>query len=148
MFALMLLQASPDDVAREMERLQRNFTFLNSGLWVAWAILVIYVLMMVGRERKLKREIAGLKAMLEDKPRSSTTPLRSWLRWLRQGGSVAQFVGGAADYHVAGLQIPDDLDVIAVGGTLFHVYPLGLAIAIADDEGAFRRGDDAGLGDE
>ena len=70
MYALMLLQASADDVAREMERLQRNFTFLNSGLWVAWAILVVYVLMMVGRERKLKREIAGLKAMLEDKPRS------------------------------------------------------------------------------
>ena len=67
MYALMLLQASADDVAREMERLQRNFTFLNSGLWVAWAILVVYVLMMVGRERKLKREIAGLKAMLEDK---------------------------------------------------------------------------------
>lgn len=69
MFALMLLQASPDDVAREMERLQRNFAFLNSGLWVAWLILVVFVLMMVGRERKLKREIAGLKAMLEDKPR-------------------------------------------------------------------------------
>jgi len=31
---------------------------------------VIYVLMMVSRERKLKREIDGLKAMLEDKPRS------------------------------------------------------------------------------
>jgi len=70
MFALMLLQASPEDVTREIERLQRNFTFLNSGLWVAWLILVVYVLMMVGRERKLKREIAGLKAMLEDKPRS------------------------------------------------------------------------------
>jgi hypothetical protein len=71
MYALMLLQASPDDaVFREIERLQRNFTFLNSGLWVAWLILVVYVLMMVGRERKLKREIAGLKAMLEDKPRS------------------------------------------------------------------------------
>jgi hypothetical protein len=71
MYALMLLQASADEaVAREMERLQRNFTFLNSGLWVAWLILVVYVLMMVGRERKLKREIAGLKAMLEDKPRS------------------------------------------------------------------------------
>ena len=69
-YALMLLQTSPDDVVREMQRLQRNFTFLNSGLWVAWLILVIYVLMMVGRERKLKREIAGLKAMLEDKPRS------------------------------------------------------------------------------
>jgi hypothetical protein len=71
MYALMLLQASADDVVlREMERLQRNFTFLNSGLWVAWLILVVYVLMMVSRERKLKREIAGLKAMLEDKPRS------------------------------------------------------------------------------
>ncbi len=71
MYALMLLQASPDDaVLRELERLQRNFTFLNSGLWVAWLILVVYVLMMVGRERKLKREIAGLRAMLEDKPRS------------------------------------------------------------------------------
>jgi hypothetical protein len=69
MFALMLLQVSADDVTREIERLQRNFTFLNSGLWVAWLVLVIYVLMMVGRERKLKREIAGLKAMLEDKPR-------------------------------------------------------------------------------
>jgi hypothetical protein len=69
-YALMLLQASPDDVTREMERLQRNFGFLNGGLWVAWLILVVYVLMMVGREHKLKREIAGLKAMLEDKPKS------------------------------------------------------------------------------
>ena len=70
-YALMLLQASPDDaVLREMARLQRNFGFLNSGLWVAWLILVVYVLLMVGRDRKLKREIAGLKAMLEDKPRS------------------------------------------------------------------------------
>ena len=70
MYALMLLQVSADDVVREMERLQRNFTFLNFGLWVAWLILVVYVLMLVGREGKLKREIAGLKAMLEDKPRS------------------------------------------------------------------------------
>ena len=69
MFALLLLQASPDDVVREMERLQRNFTFLNSGLWVAWLILVVFLLMMVGREKKLKRELAGLKAMLEDKHR-------------------------------------------------------------------------------
>jgi hypothetical protein len=68
MFALLLLQ-NAEDITREMERLQRNFSFLNGGLWVAWFVLVIYVLMMVSRERKLKREIAGLKAMLEDKPR-------------------------------------------------------------------------------
>ena len=67
MYALMLLQASADDVVREMERLQRNFTFLNSGLWVAWLVLVVYVLMMVARERKLKREIASLRAMLEER---------------------------------------------------------------------------------
>ena len=68
MLALMLLQASAEDITREMERLQRNCSFLNGGLWVAWLILVVYVLMMVGRERRLKREIAGLKAMLEDRP--------------------------------------------------------------------------------
>ncbi|HJZ99655.1 MAG TPA: hypothetical protein VKE70_24260 [Candidatus Solibacter sp.] len=65
MFAL-LLQSS-DDVVREIARLQRNYEFLSYGLVVAWLILVVYVLMMVGRERKLKREIAGLKAMLEEK---------------------------------------------------------------------------------
>jgi CcmD family protein len=70
MYALMLLQVSADDVVREMERLQRNFTFLNAGLWVAWLILVVYVLMLVGREGKMKRELEGLKAMLEDKPRN------------------------------------------------------------------------------
>jgi hypothetical protein len=67
MFAL-LLQSS-DDVTREIARFQRNYEFLSYGLIVAWLILVVYVLMMVSRERKLKREIAGLKAMLEDKPR-------------------------------------------------------------------------------
>jgi CcmD family protein len=70
-YALMLLQASPDEaVAAEMQRLQRNFSFLNSGLWVAWLVLVVYVLMLATRERKLQREITGLKAMMEDKPRA------------------------------------------------------------------------------
>ncbi len=34
---------------------------------VAWAIVVVYVLLLVGREKRLKREIAGLKVMLEEK---------------------------------------------------------------------------------
>jgi hypothetical protein len=66
---LLLFAQSAADVQFEMARLQRNFTFLSYGLMVAWLILVIYVLMMVGRERKLKREIASLKAMLEDRQR-------------------------------------------------------------------------------
>ena len=61
------MQISPEDVTREIARLQRNYEFLSYGLIIAWLILVVYVLMMVARERKLRREIASLKAMLEDK---------------------------------------------------------------------------------
>ena len=68
MYALLLLQES-SDVAREIARVQRNYEFLSYGLIVAWLVLVIYVLMMVSREKSLRREIAGLRAMLEEKPR-------------------------------------------------------------------------------
>jgi CcmD family protein len=65
---LLLAQAvSPDDITREMARLQRNYEFLSYGLIVAWLVLVVYVLMLVARERRLKREISGLKAMLEER---------------------------------------------------------------------------------
>ena len=64
---LLLAQISPDDIVREAHRLQRNYEFLSYGLVVAWLILVIYVMMMLAREKKLKREIASLKAMIEEK---------------------------------------------------------------------------------
>jgi CcmD family protein len=63
----LLAQYTADDIAREVARLQRNYEFLSYGLIVAWSVVVIYVLMMVARQKKLKREIAGLKAMLEEK---------------------------------------------------------------------------------
>jgi hypothetical protein len=67
---LLLAQASPDDaILREIGRLQRNYQFLSYGLTAAWIIMVVYVLMMVSRERKLKHEIARLRSMLEEKPR-------------------------------------------------------------------------------
>jgi hypothetical protein len=53
----------------EAERLQHQYEYLSYGLTAAWIILVIYVLLMVARERKLKREIASLRAILEEKPR-------------------------------------------------------------------------------
>jgi hypothetical protein len=61
------MQISPADkaVLDELARLQRNYQFLSWGLMVAWLVLVAYVLMMVARERRLKREIASLRAMLE-----------------------------------------------------------------------------------
>ena len=65
---ILLAQAvSPEDISREMARLQRNFEFLSYGLIVAWLVLVVYVLMMVSRERRLKREITSLKGMLEER---------------------------------------------------------------------------------
>ncbi len=45
----------------------RNFTYMFYGFTAAWAILVVYVLMIVSRERKLRRELDGLKKLLEYK---------------------------------------------------------------------------------
>ena len=53
--------ATPEQV------LQHQYEFLSYGLTAAWVILAVYVLMLVSRERKLKREIASLRAMLEDR---------------------------------------------------------------------------------
>jgi CcmD family protein len=64
---VLFAQISAEDIQREYERLQRNFHFLSYGFAVAWIILTIYVLMMVGRERRLRREISSLKAMLEER---------------------------------------------------------------------------------
>ena len=66
---LLIAQISPEAITREIERLQRNYEFLSYGLTAAWLILVVYILIMLARQRKLKREIANLKAMLEEKPR-------------------------------------------------------------------------------
>jgi len=63
----LLAQASPDDVVLELARLQRNFDRLSWGFLAAWLILTLLVLMMIGREGKLKRQIASLKAMLEER---------------------------------------------------------------------------------
>ena len=60
-------QLTADDIVREAARLQRNYEFLSYGLTAAWIILVVYVLMMLSRQKRLKREIAGLRAMLEEK---------------------------------------------------------------------------------
>jgi hypothetical protein len=64
---LLLAQLTSDDVVREIARLQRNYQFLSYGMIVAWLIVVVYVLLLVGREKRLKREIASLKIMLEER---------------------------------------------------------------------------------
>ncbi len=64
---MLLAQITTDDLQREAMRLQHDYQFLTYGLVAAWVILALYVMMMVGREKKLKREIANLRAMLEDR---------------------------------------------------------------------------------
>jgi CcmD family protein len=45
----------------------RNFTYMFYGFAAAWAILALYVISLVSRERRLRRELDGVKRMLEDK---------------------------------------------------------------------------------
>ena len=47
----------------------RNFTFMFYGFLAAWLILVVYVLMLVARERKITEQLKGLKGMLDYKDR-------------------------------------------------------------------------------
>lgn len=64
---LAVLLQTPDDAVRdEIGRLQRNFQGLVWGFVAAWVILMVYTVMIVVRERKIRREMERLKNMLED----------------------------------------------------------------------------------
>jgi CcmD family protein len=47
----------------------RNFQYMFYGFSVAWVIIVIYALSLLGRERKLRDEITRLKDMMREKDR-------------------------------------------------------------------------------
>ncbi len=64
---LLIAQITQDDLQREAMRLQHDYEFLTYGLIAAWVILAVYVMMMLGRQKKLKREIDSLRAMVEEK---------------------------------------------------------------------------------
>jgi CcmD family protein len=65
MLAPLLAQVSPGDVSLEIERIHRNWEFMWRGLIAAWIVLAVYVLMMVGRQRKLRQEIERLRLMIQ-----------------------------------------------------------------------------------
>lgn len=65
MLALLLAQVSPEDVSLEIERIHRNWEFMWRGLIAAWVVLAIYVLMMVARQRKLRKEIERLRLVIQ-----------------------------------------------------------------------------------
>jgi CcmD family protein len=43
----------------------RNFTYMFYGFAAAWAILALYVLTLVARERRLRKELDTLRRMME-----------------------------------------------------------------------------------
>jgi CcmD family protein len=45
----------------------RNFTYMFYGFLAAWLILVAYVVTLVRREHRLKRELENLKQMLQER---------------------------------------------------------------------------------
>lgn len=47
----------------------RNFEYLAYGLIAIWAVLAIYVMTLVSREKKINRQIEGLQRMVEDRER-------------------------------------------------------------------------------
>ena len=49
----LIAQISVEDLQREALRLQHDYEFLSYGLIAAWVILAVYVMMMIGRQKKL-----------------------------------------------------------------------------------------------
>ena len=43
----------------------RNFLYMFYGFAVAWTLVVLYVLILVSREKKLRDEMRRLKSMIE-----------------------------------------------------------------------------------
>ncbi|MBZ5594199.1 MAG: hypothetical protein LAP39_18305 [Acidobacteriia bacterium] len=66
-----LLQAQYDPIREEIGRLQRNFQGLIWGFVAAWVILMLYTLMIVFRERKIRREMERLKNLVEEAEKKS-----------------------------------------------------------------------------
>ena len=48
----------------------RNFTYMFWGFFAAWTILCAYVVTLVAREGRIRREIDRLRLMVEEKDRA------------------------------------------------------------------------------
>ena len=62
---LLLAQVTAEDLQRETARLQGNYVTASYLLTALWIILVVCVLVMIAREKDLKKQLAALRAQLE-----------------------------------------------------------------------------------
>jgi len=51
---------------------ERNFLYMFYGFLAAWLILALYLVALVGRERRLQREMDNLRRMIEEKHREAS----------------------------------------------------------------------------
>ena len=56
---------------------QRNFLYMFYGFAAAWFLLAAYLLTLVSRESKLRKEVDNLKRMLEEREKKGGTAARS-----------------------------------------------------------------------
>jgi CcmD family protein len=47
----------------------RNFMYMFYGFAAAWVILVIYLVLLLSRERKIRKDLENLKGLVEKEPR-------------------------------------------------------------------------------
>jgi CcmD family protein len=51
---------------------ERNFLYMFYGFLAAWLILAVYVAALVGRERRLQREMENLRRMIEERQKEAS----------------------------------------------------------------------------
>lgn len=57
---------------------QRNFTFLFYGFLAAWLIILFYVVSLVRRSSRLKKELDDVRQLLDERPASKNVKTRAY----------------------------------------------------------------------
>jgi len=57
---------------------QRNFTFLFYGFLAAWLIVLLYVVSLIRRSGRLKKELDDVKQLLDERPSSKSVKTRTY----------------------------------------------------------------------
>jgi CcmD family protein len=57
---------------------QRNFTFLFYGFLAAWLIVLFYVVSLIRRSSRLKKELDDVKQLLDERPSSKSVKTRTY----------------------------------------------------------------------
>ncbi len=57
---------------------QRNFTFLFYGFLAAWLIVLFYVISLIRRSSRLKKELDDVRQLLDERPSNKSVKTRTY----------------------------------------------------------------------